>query len=108
MTLTLQDAQHASWKIFRKINDKLDVEKAKSWSPSVTATDLLAEAGKVAAVVKDLEKSQPPEKPETKKMLAKELNDLLYNIFVLAEHYSINLEETFLEQASDYLLRFLA
>jgi NTP pyrophosphatase (non-canonical NTP hydrolase) len=107
MSLTLRDAQHVSWKIFRKINDKLDERRGKGWDPFVIVSDLLEEAGEVAAVVKGLEGFKPPEKPKTREMLAKELNDLLYGIFVLAEHYGLNLEETFLEQMNDYLLRFI-
>jgi NTP pyrophosphatase (non-canonical NTP hydrolase) len=70
-------------------------------------TDLLEEAGEVAAVVKGLEGFKPPEKPKTKEMLATELSDLLYIIFVLAEHYRIELEDSFLETVNDYLLRFV-
>ena len=70
-------------------------------------TDLLEEAGEVAAVVKGLEGFKPPEKPKTKEMLATELSDLLYMTFVLAEHYGINLEETFLQTVNDYMLRFV-
>ena len=107
MSLTLQDAQHVSWKIFKKINAKLDAERGRPWDPFVIVTDLLEEAGEVATVVKGLEGFKPPEKPKTKEMLVKELSDLLYSIFVLAEHYGVNLEETFLEHVNDYLLRFL-
>lgn len=70
-------------------------------------TDLLEEAGEVAAAVKGLERFKPPEKPKTKEMLATELSDLLYMIFVLAEHYSVNLEESFLETVNNYILRFI-
>jgi len=107
MTLTLQDAQHVSWKIFRKINDKLDLERVKGWNPCITVADLLKEAGEVAAIVKGLEGFKQPENTKTKEMLAKELNNVLYSVFVLAEHYGVSLEETFLEQVNDYLLRFL-
>jgi NTP pyrophosphatase (non-canonical NTP hydrolase) len=85
MSLTLRDAQHVCWKNFRKIN-KLDPVRGKGWTPFVMVTDLLEEAGEVAAVVKGLEGFKPPEKPKTKEMLATELSDLLYIIFVLAEH----------------------
>jgi NTP pyrophosphatase (non-canonical NTP hydrolase) len=67
-------------------------------------TDLLEEAGEVAAAVKGLEGFKPPEKPKTKDMLATELSDLLYMIFVLAEHYGIELEESFLQRVNDYLI----
>jgi NTP pyrophosphatase (non-canonical NTP hydrolase) len=107
MPLTLFEAQTVSWKIFRKINDKLDVSRGRGWDPFVIVTDILEEAGEVASVVKSLEGFKPPEKPKTKEMLAKELCDILYGIFVLAEHYGINLEENFLEHVNNYILRFI-
>ncbi len=70
-------------------------------------TDLLEEAGEIATIVKGLEGFKPPEKPMTKRMLATELSDLLYILLVLAEHYGIELEETFLQTVNDYILRFL-
>ncbi|RLI16918.1 transcriptional regulator, partial [Candidatus Bathyarchaeota archaeon] len=48
-----------------------------------------------------------PEKPKTKEMLATELSDMLYMVFVLAEHYGIELEEAFLQTVNDYILRFI-
>ncbi len=107
LSVTLRDAQHLCWKNFRKINDRLDPERGKSWTPFAMITDLLEEAGEVAAVVKELEGFKPPEKPKTKEMLATELSDLLYIIFVLAEHYDVELEEVFLQTVNDYILRFL-
>jgi NTP pyrophosphatase (non-canonical NTP hydrolase) len=74
----------------------------------VMVTDLLEEAGEVASVVKGLEGFKPPEKLNTKEMLATELSDLLYIIFVLAEQYGIELEESFLQTVNDYILRFIS
>jgi NTP pyrophosphatase (non-canonical NTP hydrolase) len=107
MPLTLFEAQQVSLKIFRKINERLDKNKGRGWDPFVITTDILEEAGEVAGVVKGLEGFKPPDKPKTKEMLARELSDLLYGIFVLAEHYGINLEEVFLETVNDYMLRFI-
>ncbi|HEY4675129.1 MAG TPA: MazG nucleotide pyrophosphohydrolase domain-containing protein [Candidatus Bathyarchaeia archaeon] len=107
MSVTLRDAQHLCWKNFRKINDKLEQKTGKGRTPFVMVTDLLEEAGEVAAAIKGLEGYKPPEKPKTKEMLATELSDMLYIIFVLAEHYGIQLEETFLQTVNDYLLRFV-
>ncbi len=107
MPLTLFEAQTVSWKIFRKINSKLDAERGKPWDPFVIVTDLLEEAGEVAGTVKGLEGFKPPEKPKTKEMLAEELSDLLFAIFILAEHYGVNLEDTYLEHVNNYLFRFL-
>ena len=67
-------------------------------------TDLLEEAGEVAAAIKGLEGFKPPEKPKTKEMLATELSDLLYMILVLAENYGIELEEAFMQTVNDYVL----
>ncbi|NWF97293.1 MAG: hypothetical protein HXY34_14235 [Candidatus Thorarchaeota archaeon] len=53
MSVTLRDAQHLCWKNFRKINEKLDRKRGKGWIPFVMVTDLLEEAGEVAAAVKD-------------------------------------------------------
>jgi len=107
VSVTLRDAQHLCWKNFRKINDKLDPERGKTWTPFVMVTDMLEEAGEVASAVKGLEGFKPPDKPKTKEMLATELSDLLYIIFVLAEHYEIELEEAFLQTVNDYVLRFI-
>jgi len=107
MPLTLFEAQQVAWKIFKKINEKLDKNRGRGWDPFVIVTDILEEAGEVAGVVKGLEGFKPPDKPKTKDMLARELSDLLYGIFVLAEHYGINLEEVFLETVNDYMLRFI-
>lgn len=107
MPLTLLEAQIVSWKIFRKINERLDVKRGRGWDPFVIVSDILEEAGEVAGVVKGLEGFKPPEKPKTKEILAEELSDLLYGIFILAEHYGINLEETFLEHVNNSMLRFL-
>jgi NTP pyrophosphatase (non-canonical NTP hydrolase) len=99
----LQDAQHVSWKIFRKIDAKLD-EGARRRSPSTIVTDLLEEASKVSAVVKSLEGSESSETSQTTEILAKKLNTVLYSVFVLAEHYGLTLEETFMEHVNDLLL----
>jgi NTP pyrophosphatase (non-canonical NTP hydrolase) len=107
LSLTLRDAQHLCWKTFRKINDKLDLERGKVWTPFVMVANLLEEAGEVAAVVKGMEGFNPPEKPKTKEMLSTELSDLLYTVFVLAEHYGIELEEAFLQTVNNYILRFI-
>lgn len=107
MSYTLRDAQHLCWKTFRKINDQIEPEKGKNWTPFVMVTNLLEEAGEVASIVKGLEEFKPPEKPKKKETLAAELSDLLYMTFVLAEHYGINLEESFLETVNNYILKFV-
>lgn len=105
--MTLRDAQHLCWKNFRKINEKLDPQRGRGWTPFVMVADLLEEAGEVAGVVKGLEGFKPPDRPKTREMLATELSDLLYMTFILAEHCGIDLEEAFVQTVNDYVLRFV-
>jgi NTP pyrophosphatase (non-canonical NTP hydrolase) len=107
VSITVRDAQYLCWKNFRKITEKLDPSRGQGWTPFVMVTDLLEEAGEVAAAVKGLEGFKPPEKPKNKEMLATELSDMLYIIFILAEHYGIDLEESFLQTVNEYMLRFV-
>lgn len=106
MSLTLRDAQHISWKNFKLINEKLDPEKGKIWTPSVTAVDLVKKAEEIVSAVKALDESKPG-RTEAKEVLATELSNLLYFIFILAEHYRIEIEESFLQTANDYILQFI-
>ena len=107
LSLTLRDAQYLCWKNFRKINDKLEPERGKRWTPFVTGVDLLEESGNVAGAIKSLQGFEPTEKQKAREALAKELSRLLYIIFILAEHYSIDLEESFLQTMDDYMLKFI-
>jgi len=104
MSIALRDAQHLSWKTFMKIGGLLGSERNKNWTASAMITALLEEAGEVASAVKGLEESKPPEKAKTKAMLATELSDLMYMVFVLAEHYGIELEESFMQNMDDKIM----
>jgi len=107
MSITISGAQKLSLKTFEEINKKMAVAKGKGWNPFVIVTDILEEAGEVASTVKGLEGYKPPEKVKTKEMLAAELSDPLYGLFLLAEHYKINLEEAFIQTIQGYKRRFL-
>jgi len=107
LSITMRDAQNLCVKNFKMINERLYPLRGKGWTPFVMVTDLLEEAGEIASAVKGLEGFKPPEKPKTKEMLATELSDLLYMVFVLAEHYGIELEEAFVETINSYSSRFI-
>ncbi len=66
-------------------------------NPFITVADLLEEAGEVGAIAKGLEGFKQPKNTKTEEMLAKELNNVLYSVFVIAEHCGVSLEETCLE-----------
>jgi len=88
------------------INDKLDPERGKMWTPIVMVSDILQESSRLGSTVKSLEDNKS-EKSNTKQVLATELSDLLYMIFVLAEQYRIELEDSFLQTVNDYMLKFV-
>jgi NTP pyrophosphatase (non-canonical NTP hydrolase) len=77
------------------------------WMPYTMIADLLEETGKVATAVKGLEKFKPSEEPNPKEMLTTELSDVLYTIFILAEHYGIELEEAFMQTVNDRIISML-
>ena len=101
VSIALRDAQHLSWKTFRKIKDMLGPDGSRVWTPFAMVAALLEEAGGVASAVRGLESPEPSEKVKTKEMLATELSDVLFMVFVLAEHYGIELEESFMQATSD-------
>jgi len=77
------------------------------WNPFVILVNLLEEAGEVAAAVKGIEGYKPPNKPKRREILAVELSDMLYSIFLLAEYYEIDLQEAFEKTVNSYLKRFI-
>jgi len=107
VSIALRDAQHLSWKTFRKLKDMLGSELGKEWTPFAMVTALLEEAGEVASAVKGLEGFKPLEKVKTKEMLGTELSDVLFMVFVLAEHYGIELEESFMQTTNDRYMSML-
>jgi phosphoribosyl-ATP pyrophosphohydrolase len=107
LSVTLRDAQHLCWKTFTKINSKIDPEGGKRWIPPTIVTDLLEEANQISVTVNQLEDAKAREKAKTQETLANQLSNLLYTIFVLAEHQGIKLEDVFLQTVNDYILRYL-
>ena len=104
MSVTIRDAQHLCWKNFRTINDKLDPEAGKKWTPAVTVSEILEESSKIRKAVEKLDGLKFEEKPEANEKLARELSNMLYLLLVLAEHYKIELEESFLQTVNDSIV----
>ncbi|MBS7616799.1 hypothetical protein KEJ45_06345 [Candidatus Bathyarchaeota archaeon] len=84
----------------------MDKEREKHLTPFLSIAGLLEKTGEVASTVKNLEGFKPLEKIETKETLAASLSEVLYTVFVLAEYYGINLEESFMQAMNDYMLKF--
>ena len=65
------------------------------------ATKMLEEAGEVAEVILGLEGIKPRGN-FSDEMLGRELSDLLYNIFIIAETYEIDLEYIYKHTITKY------
>jgi NTP pyrophosphatase (non-canonical NTP hydrolase) len=107
VSIALHDTQHLSWKTFRKLENMLGPERGKEWTPFKMVKALLEEAGEVASAGRGLEGFKAPEKVKTKEMLATKLSDVLFIVFVLAEHYEIELEESFMQTTNDRFMSML-
>jgi NTP pyrophosphatase (non-canonical NTP hydrolase) len=107
VSIALRDAQHLSWKTFRKLADITGPERGKEHAAFAMVTALLEEAGEVASAVRGLEGFKPSDEVKTKEMLATELSDILFMVFVLAEHYGIELEESFMQTTNDKFMSML-
>ena len=86
--MRIGEAQRYSYQLFLDQNRRL----GRSWTPFVMVSKTLEEAGEVSEVVLGLEGIKSRE-GYTREMLGRELSDLLYNVFIIAESYGLNLEE---------------
>jgi hypothetical protein len=100
MSLTLRDAQHLSWKTFKKFEALSEKDAARFGS----AAELVKKVCDVAQK-KTLENAQTP---EGKEELGKLLSELLFVMFVLAERYGVSLEESFMQAVDELILGFVS
>ena len=101
LSLTLRDAQHLSWKTFKKF-EALD-EKSSEGLGSVVG--LLKKTEEIKNNIKALEK---PESSGDKEHLAKSLSELMFIMFVLAERNCVSLEDSFLQNVDELILGFVS
>ncbi len=100
LSLTLRDAQHLSWKTFKKLESLNEKRSANLES----GADLIKKSSAIAEKIKASEKTGTDSKDEVGKLLS----ELLFNAFVVAEHSKISLEETFLQNMDEVILGFVS
>jgi phage I-like protein len=103
MSLTLRDAQHLSWKTFKKF--ELVDEKSAAKIGTVEAL-----ASKVAGLTQKMKLRESSEvidedRREAEKRL---LSELLFNAFILAERSGVELEDSFLQTVDEIILGFVS
>lgn len=101
LSLTLRDAQHLSWKTFKKFET---VDKKRSASLG-SAGDLVKKANEISVKIDSLEKSGSEGKKEE---IAQLLSELLFIMFVVAERQGFSLEDSFLQSVDDLILGFVS
>jgi hypothetical protein len=100
MSLTLRDAQHLSWKTFKK----LEVLNQKTKFEIGTAFDLQKRVEEIVQTFGVNGNSAPEGGSESRGRL---LSELLFSILVLAERSHLSLEESFLQTVDDIILKFV-
>jgi hypothetical protein len=99
LSLTLRDAQHLSWKTFKKF-EALSKERSACMG---TGEDLVKKSKDIEEKLKALE-NMKANKSEVEKLIS----ELLFSAFVFSERNGINLEETFLQTVDDIILSFVS
>ena len=98
MSLTLRDAQHLSWKTFKKF-EALSKERSAVMG---TGNDLVKKSSEIVEKLKALENSKA-NKSEVENLIS----ELLFSAFIFSERNGINLEEAFLQTVDDIILSFV-
>jgi hypothetical protein len=97
----LRDAQYLCWKTFRKLETKREAPTTSikvALELAKTAESAVSEVQNVANNSGDV---------AGKENLQKLFSEMLYLTFVLAEHYGVNLEESFMQTIDEYILGFV-
>jgi hypothetical protein len=100
LSLTLRDAQHLTWKTFKKF-EKINEKQATAFGSSDA---LLKKAGEIARKMALPELDSSAGKEE----FAKLLSELLFSLFVLAEQRKVSLEDSFLQSVDELILGFVS
>ncbi len=99
MSLTLRDAQHLSWKTYKKF-ETLNEKRPASVG---TVDALVKKAGEIFEKIKTEESSK-----EGKEAEGKLLSELLFTALVLAESRGVELEDSFLQTVDELILGFVS
>jgi hypothetical protein len=99
LSLTLRDAQHLSWKTFKKFEALSEARSAGIG----TGDDLAKKSNEIVGKINTLENSKA-NKSEVERLIS----ELLFSAFVFSERNGINLEETFLQTVDDIILSFVS
>jgi hypothetical protein len=98
LSLTLRDAQHLSFKTFKKF-EALNEKRSATIG---TSADLIKKADEIA------QKTMEPETSGSKEETGKLLSELLFSALVFAQRNGISLEDAFLQTVDEIILGFVS
>ena len=101
LSLTLRDAQHLSWKTFKKF-EALNEKRSETL---ISGDELVKKAREIVDRVEALGLSIESVKKEE---LGKLFSELVFATLVLAEHSKVDLEESFLQTVDEIILGFVS
>jgi hypothetical protein len=93
MSITLRDSQHLCWKTFMKLS-----KGAGDSQSSRPIEDLIMKTEQLAKKIKATDNLV------TNEEFGRLFSELLYYIFILAEHQNVNLEESFMQTIDEIIL----
>ncbi len=103
MSLTLRDAQHLSWKTFKKF-EAVDQENAANIG---TVEALATKVADLAQIMKASGRSEI-DNSKASEAAKKVLSEIVFNVLVLAERSSVELEDSFLQTVDEIILGFVS
>jgi hypothetical protein len=98
LSLTIRDAQHLSFKTFKKF-EAFDEKRVEALADP---TQLAQKLAQVAQKIKAADVS-----PQEKERLGRMLSELVFGLFVLAERSGISLEDAFLAAVDEMIMGFV-
>ncbi len=100
MSLTLRDAQHLTWKTYKKI-EKIQPDQAAPLSSTAYLTQ------KTDEITEKIKTLRSADSKADREELAKLLSEQLFALFVLAEQHGVSLEDSFLQAMDEVILGFV-
>ncbi len=103
MSLTLRDAQHLSWKTFKKF-EAVDQKNAANIG---TVEALATKVADLAQMTK-ADVASEIGNPKGNEAARKVFSEIVFNVLVLAERSGVELEDSFLQTIDEIILGFVS
>ncbi len=101
LSVTLRDAQHLSWKTFKKV-ESIDEKFSTRFG---SGTNLVKKAEEIRMKLRE---PQSSDSPQNRDELSKLFSELLFSLFVISERQGVSLEDSFLESVNNLILELVS